>query len=395
MLRFLILVISLLSGAIYWIWASQPLWVSPAFLYASYIGFSEPDQTVVALVLEESGAYFEWRELLTGNVVKRVPLQLEGPPKAVHAYFNSQLGKREHDLVVAYVIDHKGKSYTLTFMLNTGKSVGPVDESTGDIFDVESRGRRCALFNPSTLFLVDGEQTGFRQLKIPKINNARVLADGKHVVCTLPDVALMLDWNTGKTIHRVNLQPSTSTRYWIFVSNSSDIFLFHYGVQSPNNLYAQRWIWNGKELRPATMLVPIPQSEVGFGTSLLDSVVTEDRNGRIRLACYASETWPAIVRPALDWLSKQGFKVDKYYPRHTRLLSVVLERDCSIAGKYEHEARDWEFLLDQYQLRIRLTGTQTVISLHNTNPVWPNAIAVAMLVYLLGYVYRYRQVRVT
>lgn len=392
MLRFLVLVISLLCGAIYWMWASQPLWVSGAYQSASYIGYSERDQTVVTMVKEESGAYFEWRELLTGRVVKRVQVKLSAIPALLHAHCNSQLGKSQHDVALLLIREQTDKTYTLPFDMNTGKPVASVDDITADMFDAESCGQRCALFNPSTLFLVDGEQQRLRQLKIVNISNARLLADGKHVACTLPDALLILDWNTGKIIARTQLKPAD--RYMIFVSRSNDIYLFHYGAHPQRIMHVQRWLWDGLKLSAATSPIPLPQSEIGPGNSLLDGFISEDRDGKIHATCYISKTWPAIVRPALDWLDKQAFNLNKYYPRRNLLLGAVLDRDCSIVGKFDFDIKNKEFHFDRYLLRISQAGTRQVISLQNTNPVWPNAIAVAMSVYLLGYVYRHRKVRV-
>lgn len=390
MLRFLMLVISVLSGAAYWVWASQPLWVSSAYLSASYIGYSDPDQTVVALVQEESGAYFEWRELLTGKVVKRVQVEMKQKATSIFAHTNTYLGRSKHDVVLLSLFESRGEWNTLPFDLQTGKQLATSDEILVMMSDAVSRGHQCVLTRPSYIYLIDGNKPGFRQYEISGIKSVRIMPDGKQFVCSQPGALLMIDWETGEVIAKSALPQSTCKS--IHFAKTGEIIVTYYDTQQTHVL--QRWTWNGKAFLACSEPVAIPKPSIQVHGNVLIPI-QEHWNGQFLVSSYATITWPSPFRQLIVWLSQSGFNVINYFTPKTIIFGALFDKHGRVVEKTERAVDYQEHNIKQYAVRTQRLNAARSICLHNTNPVWPNVIAIAMMVYILGYVYRYRKVRVT
>lgn len=115
---------------------------------------------------------------------------------------------------------------------------------------------------------------------------------------------------------------------------------------------------------------------------------------------FERETWPAALRSLLTWLEGMKWNVRKHFPKETMVTQVTLSEELREVSRQEVVAGLNIPINASTGLRFQrvyTTVSDGILMAHRSHPQWPNAMAVALVCYLLAYVYfnRHRSIMVT
>ena len=112
-------------------------------------------------------------------------------------------------------------------------------------------------------------------------------------------------------------------------------------------------------------------------------------NGGLHLSVNSVKDWPLQFKAVLQWLADKSFPIERWVPKQYHRHWVVLNDQDQITREYyERNQSKRRQLYDHFAVEVepdKQFATST-ITFWNEHPVWPNALAVGVVLYLLLYV---------
>lgn len=406
-MRILAIILSLACGGAYGYWASQPVWSATGYTSTQYLGFDDQRQVLYSLVERDQRWWIDRRDLGNGALVSVVsvaaPASIVGKIYCVH---NHLLGHENGGVTV--VGERRNNQVVASFFLEiaTGKCTSIEHENAGylDFNDwhlAACFGNRCAMpdnirtmidkekrmvTDDYGILLVDSEHQKPRRIKFETYPLSFAIINHRYLIVALEKELQLIDWNTTEVISRQKI--NGAPRYQIGLSSKGRIYLCYY--DSKSRMYFQRFQISNSTLQPCGAALPLPVSPFHYTTQLGGMLFEEDDKGKIHFACYCAETWPHPWRTILIWLSQHGWKINSYFPTKMLYAKYVINARDEVIEHYETPFWTERFILEQFQVFYQ----DSTIQVFKTSAVWPNAMAVVMVVYLALYIWRHRKVSV-
>jgi hypothetical protein len=244
--------------------------------------------------------------------------------------------------------------------------------NTGSGYSFAIHGNKIAMAESGWVKLFDADTHRERDFQIGAGDIIRFSSEGSLLVCTdsSHQKLINIDWETA-----THTQQSLNFRILSFNFISDDVMLIHDG-----NL-AKRWKWNGREF-----------SSISPGIAVAGNVMPvpfrKHRSGLLQLLAAFEADWPIHLKPWLAWLESKNIPVSKWYPKIKQGRWYLVDEHDQVVSEVNEPLFDSKIrIYDQFAVEF-LPGTNGSKSIlfWNTTPIWPNAMALGMMVYLMLYV---------
>jgi hypothetical protein len=395
--RILAVILSIACGIAYGYWASQPVWSVAGYGSTQYLGYDDLKQTLYSFVQRDQHWWIERRHLQTGELVSKVAVMV--PTSVVgklHCVRNTHPGRRESDVTVIAESQNNAIASCFIVQMATGKCM-PLKHDDAWYKSVCYGNRYVKCDNISTLIdkenrvytvdygisLYDEDHQTPRRLKCDTIPFSFAFVDERFLIVGLEREMQLIDWNSGEVISTQAFD--AAPRYELSVSRKGRVYLSYY--DSANRFYLQRYQISNSKLEACGPAWPMPESVLNSRFQLGGMHLEEDDQGNIHLACYCAETWTRPWRTIFLWLAKQGWKIGTYIPTNKLYAKYVINARDEVIDYYETPFWTGRFVLEQFQV----AHQDSIIQVFKTSAIWPNAVAVAMVVYLGFYVWQHRK----
>ena len=391
--RLLILLLSLGTAIGFWCWARSPVWRVDGYEYIRPAGHFEKDGKLVSLVGRngKSEWYIETRDFDSGRLMSDVKLDI--PQRLGELYCLPMADRQKGDFQLIGVIDYCPnmpiKNNVWVFDLRTGARLNKAAFVVPFFNDSWSLGGRLAVFQEDKLILIDQEHPTGREIKYNRITSARIASDGTFVVVAKENGIHIVDWKSGQELASEKLPSSGSTLYLAMTRNNLIVVGWDDQKQY-RNLQFRRW--TGKTLEKAAHDVKLAAD--GSTTSMIGGLwVRESVDGKLTVASHAGMDWPEPYRVLCRWLTAQGLDLQRWMSHETVLLWYELDSNYQIARRFEKPAKSPMPLNERLAVEYPWIDTES-LTMWNTKPKWPNAMAMGIVMYLLLYVWSRRKDKV-
>jgi hypothetical protein len=383
-MRVLAFLCSGLAGVVYYLWATTPLWSTVPSDSIHPVSMDRSRGQFLVLEKKPTGWYFDTIDTATGQRVKSVKLQLPADTQRLYCHYDPV---HCTNLQLAAVGDLRDGAWITD--VETGNPINAEPIAT------QILGGTAALHQDKVIVSQHGSVIYFdkadprqRSIKIEGDAQVQFLPDHQHFLICEQTHLKLVEWQTGKVVAQASLPANRQRRVDRLVVYKSNEFLVGYYVDKPQ-LQLDRWRWNGQDqLRlegTVALQSPgnVPQGQVG------GSGFEVNRQGQLLISVFAADTWPAVLRPLLAWLENKQWNVSKLIPKETLLTQFTLSDDLRVLSR-EEVVSGLTIPLDASTglrfKRVSSTGERMLVAIR-TQPQWPNALAVALVCYLLIYVY--------
>ncbi|MFT3882791.1 MAG: hypothetical protein QM703_24450 [Gemmatales bacterium] len=387
----------ILAGVAAWFtgcWLNQPLWQIEEARPVSFdkVDAARKEWTTLTGDADRKNWWIETRAGRDPTVIRRLKLELP-PLKGQNPYLSWRIFLKDAmpcDAIVCYqsvedLSSTKREFIVFTFFI--------VSQRTGNVV----RSFRI-VNNPYTLIAGYGSKLAFVEGDYIKLfdvatNTERSISvrseaaclefspDGKLLGCVSKNSTVLnfIDWDKAVLIEPVtSKKPVTS---FSFITNDTLLLAHDQPLLDADSFHA-RWRWDGKELKQIS-----PGIKLKSRQSL--PVVKMTANGELHLSFYAVTDWPLRFKSLLQWLADKKIPIEKWVHRQIYDHWVVLDDQDRLQREYYEEDRYLRRVLyDQLSVEVEPDKqfTTSTITFRNEHPVWPNALAVGVVIYLLLYV---------
>ncbi len=236
---------------------------------------------------------------------------------------------------------------------------------------------RLALAEKDQIRLIEGQEGRVRTIPYKYPTNLTFSPDGRWLVFSDLEYQLrILNWETGKLVQPAGFSKKVYSLKFL----SNDLL-----VVSSLALAGQevsRWKWDGERFHAVS-------PGIVLRSNLWPLFCKLDANGLLHVSTYYGEDWPLRWKPFFTWLQEHKFPIEKWYPLEIGSHWHVLDEQDRLIGEYfEPLTSSRSKINNQFAVEVRADekASTTTITLWNVSPVWPNALALGMMVYLLIYV---------
>ncbi|HQR41341.1 MAG TPA: hypothetical protein PLX97_01625 [Gemmatales bacterium] len=398
-MRLLAFLFSCLAGFVYYLWAVAPLWTIGPMEFLQPASIDRSNGQLLVLLKKSSEWYFDTLDTTNGHCLKSVKLNIPADSRDVYFPFDST-HSTSLQLAAVYL---RYQSNSKTF---TGTGVVIVDVETGNLLSDEPMEvdmlRSAAHLHDKVIVpihgsvrLLDKADQQHRSIKTEGYALVQFLPGGKHFVVCDDWQVMVVEWKTGKTVaHDRREKPRQHTVSRLFVVKPDEFLLGSY-VDTPQlHLELERWRWNGTDQLHLDDTVQLQPQSTERQSRVGGRGVEWNRQGQLVISVFAMEAWPAAFRSLLAWLENRQWNVSKYIPKETLLTQITLGEDLREVTR--QEVISGLNIPFRASTGIRFQGARypskerTLIA-YRTNPQWPNAVAVALVCYLVCYVYFHRK----
>lgn len=326
----------------------------------------------------------ETRSGIESQVIRSVPLALPAC-KGINQYMNRvREASSEAPLVFVDLCSESQPSGDLKVEMR----VWLLDSQTGQLlrpepFILSANGAvaqhrdRVAIGGADQLWLLEGKAGQGRTVQLKNAMNMKFSTDGRWLACT--DAASLLcfiEWETGMVKRPVGF--TNQVHSLAFISNDTVVL----SMSMLAGQEVSRWRWDGETLHPVSPGIVLP-------SNMWPLFSKHDPNGRLHISVQTNEDWPLQMKPLLSWLEAHQVPIAQWFPRENGFHWHVLDdKDRSVREYHEPRQNKYIQLNHPYALEIRpgVRSAGTIVVVWNTSPVWPNALALGMVVYILLYV---------
>ncbi len=384
----------ILSAVAAWVagdWLSQPLWQAVEPHPVSFDQCKVDRKEWTTLVGDEERKHW-WIETRAGRdptVIRRLKLELP-PLTGEYPYFGAstslfKIMSCDAVLCHEYVMLNNSTTNVQVEMRYclldpvTGKLLKRFTIPGNPIGSIAGYGNKLAYVGHGFIHLFDVVANTDRSLRI---GNAACLAfspDGKLLACVdrLTKTFYFIEWEKAELIEAI--QSETSVESFTFAINDT-LLLAHDRID--NFAVHSRWHWNGTVLNQVSPGIKLYNKQIM-------PMVKNNHDGKLHLSVNQVKDWPLLFKSIFQWLTDKQFSVEHWVPKQYYRDWVVLDNQDQIQREYyEAERSKRRELYDHLSVEVepdKQFATST-ITFWNEHPVWPNALAVGMVLYLLLYV---------
>lgn len=389
--HFLFMLLSIIAALFSGYFLNAPIWQIEDSRFINFDKFSEARKEWSVIVGDQDRSYW-WIETRSGRdatVIRRLKLDLP-PLTKPHNYYGLRESLLRNDTSDAIICCFRQRNSTPALGSSVIQHTYILDSETGKILrkfstvdyrvgKIASHGYKVAFFEGEKLILYDLKKKTERSIPLTDADSLAFSPDGSMLACKADyNVLTLIDWDQGAPIC-----PLSNGKYigsFCFIANDVLLILEHsisdWGVH-------RRWRWNGSSLLPISPGVKLPSR-----TTLID--IKQSADGTLHLVMDYLLRWPTKFDSIFEWLTEKGIPVERWFPKSLHKLCVVLNNQDQILRQYyEDIAQDRGRrikLYDQLGIDFESQEQRTIIRFWSNYPVWPNATAAGLLVYLGLYV---------
>jgi hypothetical protein len=387
-MRLLAFVVSCLAGVVYYLWAVSPLYTLGPYPRARCFHVDRAMEQATVFLKRSGDWYFVTLNASTGEMVKEVRADVSSDNATVYWHRSTNTPM---DTVLATVYLGRQLDQTIVIDPETGKCLTPTPLPTYIRAYPAMHGNRVVLPMTQSILLIEKGRT--EQRHIPMVMaSVCFLPDGQHLLVREDRRISIVDWESGRILASSPLS-GDPFRIILFALSPQEFVLGTYLPEPKRYLRLDRWRWNGGcellQLDSLTMDA-LTQKDA----PILGGDFERNTQEQMVLDTYATICWPRSIQPLLSWLESKGWPVEKHWPKETMKVKAVIDKDFRLLRKY---AESLNPIIPTgngigVQLKTDRTGnTGTLVIGYRIAAQWPNALAIAMACYLMGYVYRHRQ----
>lgn len=380
----LALLTSLVVVIVVWLASNGPLWLLNGFEDIRFAGYCEASKQLRSVVVRDQGKtwHLETRDVRNGKLVKEVLLNQPVAQGNIYIIANGiTVQPSKAPLVVVQTVRPNGNRMEWCYLFDpeTGVLLRKAPFLLkGFVMPVVS-GNRVAIVTERDLWLFDEKHAEGRSLNIVGIECLEVSHDGKWIAYSGQDGVYIIDWETGNNLQALESAKAEAVFSMAF-QRDGRLLLANYS----GGFRMSRWRWNGKTLQLDSPVF-VALDRIGGGP--IQPLRIIDEGSHCHVASYAYVGWAAEIRTACQWLESQGWNVQRWLPRETRLVWHVLDNDNYELRRYEQAA--FRAIALSNRLSVNYFGENLKtdrIEVWVTSPRWPNLLALGIVVYLLLYV---------
>lgn len=381
----LALLLALIPAGVYLLWPAKPLWVAPRQEVISFAGKDIEHHAVCSLVRKDGGEswYLESRDYRTGQVLRELKLLVPEHKGDRHFIRMSNDQIINHHILV-FCNSWREKKPTGGMKVN--EQCWLLDPATGGLIKKEpyfvqslgtgvtQRGDHLALANGNGIRLITGKNASERCIPIEGSFNHTLSPDGQTLAFTADNQLYFLDWKSGQYVKTAWAgNPIYSLGY---LSNGTLLIAEHRGSVS-----IKRWRWDGKAVTACSQARVIDADwPVRY---------REESANRLHLRNGVGESWPLRFQTLFAWLDKQGLPMNRWYPKVFQEQWLVLNQENQTVEEYQQPTVANKIAIEG-GYGVVYTGMThsgaSIIEGWSMVPRWPNALAIAIVFYMLTYV---------
>lgn len=286
-------------------------------------------------------------------------------------FYSSKTGPVEYLRI--FILDSASGKLIRTFNLSDG--IVP-NSPAGQI---TAHGEKVALIEKEKIILLD---TGTRLER--SLNSAfpKCLAfspDGSQLAYVDRSLhkLFFIDWDQG-----VAIQPEMP-ECWVvsfcFVANDT-LLVSYCNPESRGLPKFARWRKNGVNMTQITPGIPLLiEQHVPYAKIVA---------GALHVKVSEIHEWPVHYRSFFNWLAEKKIPIEDWFPKQSWQRWYVLNDQDQIVSGYDKRNGQRNEIYDHLSVEFELRAQGTIIRLWNEHPVWPNALAAGLILYLFLYVLR-------
>jgi len=357
----------------------QPLWQMSDARTVRYSGFDPVRHEWHALssTSEKTDWQLETRAGLGSEVIRRVKLAVPSV-KGEHFYIRTSLGRRDAPLVfIALYTQYIGNRLTVeepVWLLHpqTGELLRETPILAGNMVPIAMHGNRVAIADSEGIHLFEGLSGASRFLKLKSPYDLHFSTDGSLLVCSEKNTQKLytIDWDRAEA----HIQPVNKRIYSIAFISPDVLLIFDTST-------VNRWKWDGKQFNAIS-----PGIAAFSGIWPLQHKI--HRSGRLQVLASGAIQWAPLFDTFFTWLTQHQVPVERWIPKegwqHWRLVD---EQDQVVQEFDEPRNTNGYKIYDDLVVEPQpQKDGSTILQLWSHAPMWPNALAMGMITYLLLYV---------
>jgi len=380
----LFLLFATLAAIASWLVLSEPLWEQTGHDAAYYVTHHQKEGELISLLVRNQRSTYtvETRKLEDGRILKTVDLDLSR--------------QRHSPVIIPHEQDHSGKNAIVVIgqfgIIKNGSeghfAIKIFDAHTGKLLtnellgvmadaDFSVRGNQVAIPTPTQLILFDSNVRKLRKYELPDISSSHISPDGKWVVITQRKALRILDWESGKVLATQKLKGS---RFKLCFDKQGSMIL----LEAFPDIVLSRWSWDRREIK---LLKKETRLEQQTARSLDVVLWHTDSSGKLHMTNGWKRDWPQHYRALCERLSQWGVNVSSYYDKQFLKPGYVLDENFAVLSRYEEPLYGGMNIDDRWKVEYTNPAVPNgSIIVRHQGPIWPNAMAIGVVFYLLIYV---------
>jgi len=367
-------------------WLSQPLWqiVEPHPVSFDQCKVDRKEWTTLVGDEERKNWWIETRAGRDPTVIRRLKLELP-PLTGEYPYFGASTSLfkiMSCDAVLCHEYIRTGGVEMHYCILDsvTGKLLKRFAIPGNPIGRIAGHGNKLTYVGHGFIHLFDVVANTDRSLRIGNAVCLTFSPDGKLLACVdrLTKTFYFIEWEKAELIEAI--QAETSVESFTFATNST-LLLVHDRID--RFAVHSRWHWDGTLLKQISPGIKLDDMQIM-------PMVKSRHDSELHMSVSQEKDWPLRFKSIFQWLTDKQFSVEHWLPKQYYRHWVVLNDQDQIQREYYErgERKGRRELYDHFSVEVepdKQFATST-ITFWNEHPVWPNALAVGVVLYLLLYV---------
>lgn len=325
------------------------------------------------------------------TVIRRLKLELP-PLTGEYPYFGASISvlKMSCDAVICHEYVKVGNSSSrvqieFRYCLldpSTGELLRRFTIPNNPIDSIAGHGSKLAFVENGTIKLFDVGTKIERSIKVANPINLTFSSDGKLLACVsrITNTLYFINWEKAVLIEPVGTPVKAES--FCFVTNDTILLAHDRGLRDVLEVHS-RWHWDGSALKQVSPGIKLPNNQVF-------PFVKVTLGGELHVSTQTLKDWHLQLKPLLQWLADKKVAIESWYHKQVFRHWVVLDEHDQIKREYYEggNRRKRRELFDQLSVEVASEPgyTSSTITLWNEHPVWPNALAAGMMLYLFLYV---------